>query len=204
MAGDAKVSGVALGSIAVGALFLYAGIKGKSIPAALQAVITGKSPATAAAANQITGTSAAALAASSASSVSDTASELSQTSSASATANQALARLSATISHPTWIVGQEWEDWVSLWNQESGWSNTVQNAGSGALGIAQALGHGTAGTGGKYGNEYGANYGLTTAEAIAANNGSPLPQIQWGMNYIAETYGSPSAAWAHEEANNWY
>lgn len=43
-----KINGVALGSIAVGSLLLYAGITGKNIPQAVQAVISGKSPATAA------------------------------------------------------------------------------------------------------------------------------------------------------------
>lgn len=40
-----RVDGVALGSIAVGSLVLYAGITGKSIPAAMQAIIQGKTPA---------------------------------------------------------------------------------------------------------------------------------------------------------------
>jgi cell wall-associated NlpC family hydrolase len=40
-----RFSGVALGSIAAGALFVYAGIKGYSIPNTIKALITGKSPA---------------------------------------------------------------------------------------------------------------------------------------------------------------
>src|SRR3954468_16425749 len=40
-----RVDGLALGSVAVGSVLLYAGITGKSVPAALQAVIQGKSPA---------------------------------------------------------------------------------------------------------------------------------------------------------------
>jgi cell wall-associated NlpC family hydrolase len=43
----ARIDGVALGSVAAGSVLLYAGITGKSIPLALQAVIQGKSPATA-------------------------------------------------------------------------------------------------------------------------------------------------------------
>lgn len=50
-----QVDGIALGTIFAGSLSLYAGLTGKSIPAALQAVVQGKSPATAAAANPITG-----------------------------------------------------------------------------------------------------------------------------------------------------
>lgn len=40
-----RIDGVALGSVAAGSLLLYAGITGKSVPAALQAIIQGKSPA---------------------------------------------------------------------------------------------------------------------------------------------------------------
>jgi hypothetical protein len=29
-------------------------------------------------------------------------------------------------------------------------------------------------------------------------------QIKWGLRYIKERYGSPEAAWAHEEADGWY
>lgn len=42
----ARIDGIALGSMAAGSILLYAGITGKSIPAALQAIIRGKSPST--------------------------------------------------------------------------------------------------------------------------------------------------------------
>ena len=50
-----KISGLALGSIFTGSVFLYAGISGKSIPSALQLIIQGKDPRRAKAANPITG-----------------------------------------------------------------------------------------------------------------------------------------------------
>lgn len=93
---------------------------------------------------------------------------------------------------------------VSLWNRESGWNPDAVNPSSGALGIAQALGHGGAGTGGTLGNEYGAQYGLTVDDARAANSGSALPQIRWGLGYIKQRYGSPAAAWQHEQQFGWY
>lgn len=93
---------------------------------------------------------------------------------------------------------------ISLWTRESGWNPIARNPTSGALGIAQALGHGTSGTAGTLGNEYGAQYGLTQAEAQAANSGSALQQIRWGLGYIKARYGSPAAAWQHEQAFNWY
>ena len=53
-------------------------------------------------------------------------------------------------------------------------------------------------------NAYGAEYGLTVADARAANAGHALPQINWGLGYINAVYGSPSAAWQHETAYGWY
>jgi cell wall-associated NlpC family hydrolase len=50
----AKVNGIALGMLGTGFVFLYAGIKGVSIPSALQNLVRGKSPLSANAANQWT------------------------------------------------------------------------------------------------------------------------------------------------------
>lgn len=123
----------------------------------------------------------------------------------SAAENQTIAQgLAVSNGHPSWATGSEWSDWVDLWDRESGWSASATNPSSGAYGIAQALGHGTAGSAGTNHDEYGASYGLTTAEAISANNGNASDQILWGIGYISETYGSPSMAWAHEEQNGWY
>ena len=54
MAGG-KISGLALASILTGSVFLYAGIRGKSVTSTLQLIIQGRDPRTAAAANPITG-----------------------------------------------------------------------------------------------------------------------------------------------------
>lgn len=95
---------------------------------------------------------------------------------------------------------------ISLWNGESGWNPQAKNPSSGALGIAQALGHGSPATAGSLGNEYGAEYGLTVADAKAANSGSALQQIRWGLGYIKSRYGSPAAAYAAWSARSphWY
>lgn len=93
---------------------------------------------------------------------------------------------------------------VSLWNQESGWNPKARNPSSGAFGIAQALGHGVPGGAAPDGtNEYG-GFGLSPAQARAANSGTAYWQIVWGLNYIAATYGSPQSAWSHEQSHNWY
>lgn len=95
-----------------------------------------------------------------------------------------------------------------LWGtDESGWNPKARNASSGAFGIPQALGHGEADTAAPDGtNEYGAQYGLTAAEAQQANAGSARWQIQWGLGYIKDRYGSPDAALAFEQSHvpYWY
>jgi hypothetical protein len=72
-----------------------------------------------------------------------------------------------------------------LWNRESGWSTTAANA-SGAYGIPQAL------------------PGSKMASAGPDWQTDAATQIKWGLGYIQGTYGSPCAAWAHEESTGWY
>lgn len=50
-----QVDGIALGAVFAGSLFAYAGITGKSVPHALQAIVKGKSPKTAPQDQPITG-----------------------------------------------------------------------------------------------------------------------------------------------------
>jgi hypothetical protein len=73
-----------------------------------------------------------------------------------------------------------------LWQQESGWSVTATNTTSGAYGIPQAL------------------PGSKMASAGADWQTSAATQIRWGLGYIRSTYGSPCAAWSHEQADGWY
>ena len=73
-----------------------------------------------------------------------------------------------------------------LWEHESGWSVTAANAGSGAYGIPQAL------------------PGSRMASAGPDWQTNAATQITWGLEYIKGTYGSPCAAWAHEQATGWY
>ncbi len=72
-----------------------------------------------------------------------------------------------------------------LWARESGWSVTAENP-SGAYGIPQAL------------------PGAKMASAGPDWQTSAATQIKWGLGYIKGTYGSPCAAWAHEQATGWY
>jgi hypothetical protein len=73
-----------------------------------------------------------------------------------------------------------------LWAHESGWSVTAYNAGTGAYGIPQAL------------------PGSRMASAGPDWQTDAATQIRWGLQYIQATYGSPCAAWDHEQATGWY
>jgi hypothetical protein len=92
---------------------------------------------------------------------------------------------------------------IDLWMQESGWRAGARNAGSGAFGIAQALGHGGSGTG-AYANTDQGRLFVNEYPNSLANSGNAQAQIQWGLNYISGTYGNPANAWRHEKAVNWY
>ena len=77
------------------------------------------------------------------------------------------------------------EDLEQLWERESGWNPDAQNPTSTAYGIAQFLDSTWAGTG-------------------IAKTSDPYLQIDAGLVYIENRYGSACAAWAHFQANNWY
>lgn len=81
----------------------------------------------------------------------------------------------------------EWPALKSLWTQESGFSETARNPSSGAYGIPQSLPASKMGP-----------------AAQGSGAGAARAQIGWGLRYIRGRYGSPSAAWAHEQAHNWY
>jgi hypothetical protein len=176
------MNGVALGALGIGGIFLYSAIKGKSILASTQAIITGKSPATTTQTNPISNVVA------------------SQTSSASVNAanatvltgggtnaqNKALALSMAAAMG--WGDSANQSALVSLWNGESGFATTATNPSSGAFGIPQSL------------------PGSKMASAGADWKTNPATQIKWGLGYIKDTYGSPSAAYAKwlSRSPHWY
>lgn len=75
---------------------------------------------------------------------------------------------------------------VNLWERESNWNANAHNKSSGAHGIPQSL---PASKMSSEGSDYYTN-GYT--------------QIRWGLKYIKQRYGSPSAAWQHFQNKNWY
>jgi hypothetical protein len=75
---------------------------------------------------------------------------------------------------------------IKLWNQESGWQWWALNSSSGAYGIPQSL------------------PASKMASAGPDWRTNARTQINWGLGYIQDRYGSPAAAWAHEIGYNWY
>ncbi|SFC77994.1 transglycosylase SLT domain-containing protein [Streptomyces aidingensis] len=69
---------------------------------------------------------------------------------------------------------------------ESGWDHTATNPSSGAYGLVQAL---PASKMDSAGSDWRTN---------------PETQIEWGLDYMNERYGSPCEAWDFWQANNWY
>lgn len=172
------VNGTALASVLAGSIFLYAGIKGKSVSQAVQYVIQGKSPAQAPAAGTIT---AAYDLSSGAGGTEQQISATGQpviTSNTSGSASQNIALGQMLASTYGWGSGIEWDCLRTGWQEESGWSTTAANVPSDpynhAYGIPQA------------------NPGSKMASAGPNWKTDAATQITWGLIYIKQTYGSPS------------
>lgn len=196
------VSGFGVAYAGAGFVLLWSGLKNTTIRDTLTSFLKGQTPAphltgpptlgigaTGAAASAGASTAAAAAAA--------TPGKLS----GSAKTNQALARALAVASgHPGWISGQQWNDWVALWSRESGWSATADTRKTG-LDPADAAVF-------AYGIPQARPYSKMPRDAWPRDKGGlsdPATQILWGISYLeGSRYGSPSAAWAHEQANGWY
>jgi Putative Flp pilus-assembly TadE/G-like len=84
--------------------------------------------------------------------------------------------------------GAQWGCLDQLWQHESGWNHLAENPSSGAYGIPQSL---PADKMAVYGADYRTN---------------PVPQIRWGLSYIAGRYGNPCNAWAlwQSRSPHWY
>lgn len=80
----------------------------------------------------------------------------------------------------------EFDCLVALWNKESGWRVNAMNPSSGAYGIPQAL------------------PGAKMASAGADWSTSAATQIEWGLGYVQNRYGTPCGAWGHSQSVGWY
>lgn len=72
----------------------------------------------------------------------------------------------------------------SLWTKESNWRVDADNPTSSAYGIPQAL--------------------TATHNLDADYMTNPVTQIEWGLGYIRDRYGSPCSAWGHSQSTGWY
>ena len=81
---------------------------------------------------------------------------------------------------------QDFQNLVELWNRESGWRWNADNPTSDAYGIPQAL------------------PGSRMASAGADWATNPKTQVDWGLKYIQQRYGNPTAAINFWDAHNWY
>jgi hypothetical protein len=73
----------------------------------------------------------------------------------------------------------------NLWGKESGWNPNAQNPTSSAYGIPQFL-------------------DSTWASTGIAKTSDGYRQIDAGLIYIENRYGSPCGAWSHSQAQGWY
>ncbi|MFD5424420.1 transglycosylase SLT domain-containing protein [Streptomyces sp. NPDC127084] len=80
----------------------------------------------------------------------------------------------------------EFQCFDKIVTHESNWNHTATNASSGAYGLVQAL------------------PGAKMASAGADWKTNPKTQIEWGMDYMKERYGSACGAWDFWQANRWY
>ncbi|MEW2388438.1 lytic transglycosylase domain-containing protein [Streptomyces venezuelae] len=71
-------------------------------------------------------------------------------------------------------------------SHESGWNPSATNSSSGAYGLVQAL------------------PASKMASAGSDWKTNPETQIEWGLKYMNDRYGSPVDAWNHWQANGWY
>jgi hypothetical protein len=159
-----------------GVILLWSGLRGKSWSGTLRDVISGRKPESSPVTTAI-------VTAPQSASASGQFSGL-LPAGGSATKNKAIAR--ALTAPYGWSTGAQWNALDQLWTRESSWNNRAKNPTSGAYGIPQSL----------PGSKMGALANPPTSSAGA--------QIKWGLKYIKQRYGSPVAAWAHEQANGWY
>lgn len=169
------MDGIGLTSLSVGAILVYAGIKGHSLPDVIRNVITGK-PIT----ENVTHIEIA-------QEYKPYQADGSGTPATTLTGNKALGQqLAATYG---WGTGLEWQALEELWTKESSWNNKAINFTSGAYGIPQAL---------------PPTKMPTAAQAPPTGTSDASAQITWGLSYIDSRYRSPIFALAHHKQNNWY
>ncbi|MFJ8084181.1 murein DD-endopeptidase MepM/ murein hydrolase activator NlpD [Streptomyces sp. SAI-170] len=84
------------------------------------------------------------------------------------------------------VPGDQFGCFSNIVDHESSWNYQAVNPSSGAYGLFQAL------------------PGSKMSSVGSDWQTNPATQIQWGLNYMNERYGSPCGAWSFWQANHWY
>ncbi|GAB2841554.1 transglycosylase SLT domain-containing protein [Streptomyces deserti] len=80
----------------------------------------------------------------------------------------------------------QYECFSKIVDHESDWNVNATNASSGAYGLVQAL------------------PAAKMASAGSDWKTNPATQIEWGLDYMKDRYGSACDAWSFWQANGWY
>jgi hypothetical protein len=180
MPNQGSVTAGKLGLIGVGAILVWSGISGKKWSVVLKDLVAGKSPKSAPSTPIFDPYPASTI-----SGVTSTNPFTGNTGpiSSSNAKNEGIVKSAA--SGKGWGSGAQWSALVALLTRESGFQNNAQNPTSTAFGLFQFLDTTWAGF----------TYGKTA---------DPAKQSVDGMEYIAQRYGDPINALAHENAYGWY
>ena len=167
---------VGLSVTLVGGVLVYAGIRGYSVLAVFQNLITGKPITTDVTVTNplMTGTS----------DTSPTTPPVSGSGSPRAMGQNMAAAMG-------WQ-GSQWTALEELWTNESGWNPKAKNSSSGAYGIPQALPY--------------TKMPKKAWPESAGGSSDAVTQIQWGLGYIKGRYGTPGLALAfwNRQKPHWY
>ncbi|MDW4908159.1 transglycosylase SLT domain-containing protein [Streptomyces sp. ADMS] len=101
-------------------------------------------------------------------------------------ATTASASAAKAIAHKLIPDDAQYNAFSKIVEHESGWDVDATNASSGAYGLVQAL------------------PGSKMAAAGSDWKTNAATQIEWGLDYMNDRYGSPVAAWSFWQANGWY
>jgi hypothetical protein len=172
------VPGLPVAIITAGGILTWSGIYNQSLTNALGSIIQGKAPT--AGAQTVTNTSTAQADLNTGTSIPGV--TVGIPAGVASGSNEAV--LEAVAATHGWV-GSEWTALYNVEMREAGFNLTAQNA-SGAYGMAQFIG------GPSEYAEYGGNSTSAFGQSVAM------------CNYIAQRYGTPSAAWAHEQTEGWY
>ncbi|MEY9488860.1 hypothetical protein RKD26_004654 [Streptomyces calvus] len=80
----------------------------------------------------------------------------------------------------------EYQCFSKIVQHESNWNPTATNSSSGAYGLVQAL------------------PASKMASAGSDWKTNPATQIEWGLDYMKDRYGSACDAWSFWQSNGWY